>query len=451
MPFSPATLLASVERHLPAAASGSLCIGFSGGLDSTALLQALAIATRNHPRYRVRAVHIDHQLHPSSAQWQAHCAQIADVAGVAYLTRQVSVPVDSDCGPEGAARTVRYAAFRELLDDGEALITAHHADDQLETLLLALLRGAGVHGLAGMPACHAFGCGWHLRPLLDVTRPDIESWAKAAGLNWLTDPSNTNTGFSRNYLRHEVIPTLQRRWPAVAGTAARAAQHLGEASELLDAIASADLSVAAVGECLSVASLRGLDPPRRRNLLRHWLRGRGARLPSTRKLAALEHDMLVAQEDRLPCVDWDGFEVRRYRDLLYGGPALSRPEVGDVSRLWDWRNPLPLGDGLGLLRTEIVRGAGLALAKLPASLRIGFRHGGEELQLAGHAQHRDLKKLLQEADILPWWRSRIPLIRLEDALIAVADLWIAEGFAAQADEEGARIVWEARPQLEAQR
>jgi len=450
MPFSPATLLASLERHLPPGASGALCVGFSGGLDSSALLHALAIAVRDHSHYRVRAIHIDHQLHPSSAQWQADCEQAARAAGVACFTKQVSVPLDSGAGTEASARTVRYAAFREFLEDGEALLTAHHADDQLETLLLALVRGAGVHGLAGMPACHAFGRGWHLRPLLDVPRAEIESWARQVGLRWLDDPSNRDTGFSRNYLRHEVIPVLQKRWPAIVPTAARAAQHLGEAAELLDAMAAADLAAASVGQCLSVSALRALDPPRRRNLLRHWLRKCGARSPSTRKLAGLEYDMLAAQDDRLPVVTWDDFEVRRYRDLLYAGPA-SPAAPGERTFDWDWRSPLSLGEGLGLLRTEIVCGEALARAKLPASLHVGFRRGGEELQLPGHARHRDLKKLLQEADILPWWRQRIPLIRVREELIAVADLWIAHEFAARGDEEGVRIVWEGRPQIAATR
>lgn len=450
MPFSPATLLASLERHLPAGASGALCVGFSGGLDSSALLHALAIALRDHPRYHVRAIHIDHQLHPSSAQWQADCEQVARAVGVACFTRQVSVPLDSGAGTEASARTVRYAAFRELLQDGEALLTAHHADDQLETLLLALVRGAGVHGLAGMPACHAFGRGWHLRPLLDVPRAEIESWARQVGLRWLDDPSNRHTGFSRNYLRHEVIPLLRKRWPAITPTAARAAQHLGEAAELLDAIAAADLAAASVGQCLSVAALRVLDPPRRSNLLRHWLRKCGARSPSTRKLAGLEYDMLAAQNDRLPVVAWDDFEVRRYRELLYAGPA-SCAAPGERTLDWDWRSSLQLGEGLGLLRTEIVRGQGLARAKLPPSLYVGFRRGGEELQLPGHARHRDLKKLLQEADILPWWRQRIPLIHVREELVAVADLWIAHEFAAHSDEEGVRIFWEGHPQIAATR
>ncbi|HEY4366577.1 MAG TPA: tRNA lysidine(34) synthetase TilS [Steroidobacteraceae bacterium] len=447
MSFSPPILLAAVERHLPAAASGSLCVGFSGGLDSTALLQALAVATRDHAHLRVRAIHIDHQIHPSSGQWQMHCAQIADAAGVPYLTKRVSVPADCGTGPEAAARTVRYAALRELLDAGETLITAHHADDQLETMLLALLRGAGTHGLAGMPVCQAFGSGWHLRPLLEVTRVQIESWASDAGLQWITDPSNSNTGFSRNYLRHEVVPVLQRRWPAVATTAARAARHLGDANELLDAVAAADLAGASVGECLSVASLRALEPSRRSNMLRYWLRERGARLPSTRKLAALEHDMLAADANRLPYVAWDDFEVRRHRGLLYGGPALPQSLSTVEPWTWDWRAALPLGAGSGLLRTQNVRGAGLALAKLPPTVQVGFRRGGERLQLAGHSHRRDLKKLLQEADILPWWRDRIPLLSHQGALIAVADLWIAEGFAARGEEQGVRVVWEDRPSL----
>lgn len=447
--FSPPALLASIQRHLPPSASGKLCVAFSGGLDSTVLLHALAIAVRDEPRYQLRAIHIDHQLHEHSRQWQRHCAQFALSAGIAFVAGRVSVSRDCDAGIEAAARAVRYEALRNLLEPGETLLTAHHADDQLETVLLALLRSAGVNGLSAMPACQPLGQGWHLRPLLEFTRAELEAWGRAEQLAWITDPSNDDRHFNRNYLRHEVIPALQRRWPGVARSAVRSAGHLAEAGELLDAIAAADLVGAAAGDCLRVSVLASLDEPRRRNLLRHWLRARGARPPSTRKLLALEHDMLTAQEDRLPCVDWDGFEVRRYRGLLYAGPQLQLSAVSGVSQDWDWSAALELPEGLGSLRMQTDRGAGLATSKLPPHLQVSFRHGGEALRPAGQPHHRKLKKLLQDADVLPWWRHCLPLIHVGDELAAVGDLWIAEEFAAQANEAGMRVLWEGRPGMEA--
>lgn len=470
MSFLPSRLLSLIQRHLPASASGKLCVAFSGGLDSTVLLRALAIAVRDEPGYQLRAIHIDHQLHEHSSDWQRHCGQLAQSAGVALISERVSVALDSDEGIEASARAVRYEAFRTLLEPGETLLTAHHADDQLETVLLALLRSAGVNGLSAMPVCQRFGQGWHLRPLLEFTRAELEAWGCAEQLAWIADPSNDNRDFNRNYLRHEVIPALQRRWPGAALSAVRSAGHLAEAGGLLDAVAAADLADAAVGPCLRVAGLVSLEEARRRNLLRYWLRTRGARPPSTRKLLALEHDMLAAQEDRLPCVDWDGFEVRRYRGLLYGGPQLRLSAMLEISsdwtQGWDWSAALQLPGGLGVLHAQgqgvlhaqsqgvlharsSNEGAGLALSKLPTHLQVSFRQGGEALRPAGQAHHRKLKKLLQDAHILPWWRSHLPLIHVGDELAAVGDLWIAEEFAAHAGEAAMQVVWEGRPQVRA--
>lgn len=445
MSFSPAELVSHLERDLPASASGKLCIALSGGLDSTVLLHALAIGQR---RYSLRAIHIDHQLHPDSAKWRDHCAQVAQAAGVPFVSEQVAVSVSADAGVEAAARTARYAALKRRLGPRETLLTAQHADDQLETVLLALMRGAGVNGLSAMPVCQAFGGGWHLRPMLRFTRAQLEAWAREEKLAWLSDPSNDNQRFSRNYLRHEVIPSLRKRWPDAANSAQRSASHLGEAGDLLATLAVADLAGAAVGSCLRVDALAKLEPARRRNLLRYWLRTLGARAPSTQKLAALEHDMLLAQDDRSPWVTWDDFEVRRHRGLLYGHQQLISFDAGQAALDWDMRDSLLLPAGLGQLRTENTSGAGLARSRLPDTVRVSFRQGGESLQLAGHAHHRDLKKLLQETDILPWWRDRIPLLYAQRKLVAVGDLWIAEQFAARVDEPGMRVVWDGRPGME---
>ncbi len=452
MPFSPAALLARIQRHLPPAASGRLCVAFSGGLDSTVLLQALAAAIREQPSgtHTLHAIHIDHRLQPRSADWCRHCAEVAAAAGIDFVFRQVDVPLDASMGIEAAARTVRYRALRSLLDPGDALLTAHHADDQLETVLLALARGAGVGGLSAMPVCQISGAGWHLRPLLEFTRAELQAWASGQGLSWIADPSNVDSRFSRNYLRHEVIPALQQRWPGIARSAVRSAGHLAEAGALLDSLAAADHAGAAVGRCLRVAALVALDGPRRRNLLRYWLRSQGTRPPSTRKLLSLEHDMLAAQEDRLPCVAWDGFEVRRHRGLLYGGAQLPA-QPRDIAFEWDCSREFLLPHGLGLLRMQNVRGAGLSPTKLPPQLRVTFRHGGESLQTSGRDHHRKLKKLLQDADILPWWRDRLPLLYAADELVAVGDLWIAQEFAASGAEEGMQIAWLDRPPITAVR
>lgn len=439
---SPDDLVLLIADQLPKGASGELLVAFSGGLDSTVLLQALA----KKAAPRVRAVHINHGLHPHASDWQAHCAKVAAAVGIDFHARSVTVPLDRDEGVESAARYVRYEALRALLRPGETLLTAHHADDQLETVLLALMRGSGVDGLAAMPSCQRIGSGWHLRPLLDFTRAELFEWANAHDLRWLDDPSNDDSRFDRNLLRNEVIPRLRHRWPSAAHSVSRSAAHLAEAASLLDGVAAHDFAMAAVGPCLKVSALRSLDGPRRRNLLRYWLRACGARHPATRKLASLEHDMLNADADRLPCVHWDDVEVRRHRDLLYCLRVLPS-EPTDFE--WSWRSPTPLTGIPGILRAEIAHGPGLKRARISERLHVRRRRGGERIRLPGRDHHHELKKLLQEACVLPWWRDRLPLLYADDTLVAVADLWVAADFAASEAEDAVRIVWEGRPQIEA--
>jgi len=443
--FSPSALLACVESLVPRT-SAELCVAFSGGLDSTVLLHGLARALVDRSNYRMRAAHVDHQLQPDSGSWSERCGRVAQSLQIEFVPLVVSVSADPELSPEAAARDARYAALRQILKPNEVLLTAHHADDQLETMLLALMRGAGLRGLSGVPSVQIFGGGWLARPLLEFSRAELEEWARTEQLQWLEDPSNANTGFDRNFLRHRVLPALRERWPAVAQSATRSTAHLREAGRLLDVLAAADLGSIAIGSCLSMTQLAGLAPARRRNVLRHWIRQHGMRVPSTRKLATIERDLLIAREDRLPCVEWDDVEVRRHRGLLYC--MRQRPEFEPADPLpWNVSQVLELPAQLGRLRAQRDAAGGLAVARARGELQVHFRRGGEELQPAGDPHHRKLKKLLQDAGVLPWWRDRVPLIYSAEQLVAVGDLWIAEEFAARHGEDALRIVWEERPQL----
>lgn len=427
---------------------GAVCVAYSGGLDSTVLLHAMAQLVARNSSYRLRAAHIDHQLHADSGRWRAHCQEVAGALGVPLVQAVVDVSRDAESGLEAAAREARYGELRRLLEPGEVLLTAHHADDQLETLLLALMRGAGVRGLSAVPESQPFGPGSLVRPLLGFTRAELEMWAVEQRLRWISDPSNDNVDFDRNYLRHRVVPALRERWSAAALSAARSASHLGEALDVLDDVAVADVAAVSVGPCLSVDLLRTLDPARRRNVLRYWIRRSGARSPSTRKLAAIEHDMLAARADRVPCVDWDGREVRRHRGLLYCAPKVATEQLPEEIE-WETGLPVELPGELGRLSMIEAGSSGIAAAKLAQPLRIRFRIGGETFQPAGDAHHRKLKKLLQSAGVLPWWRDRLPLIYSAGRLVAVGDLWIAAEFAASGGEPALAISWERRPQLAA--
>lgn len=459
-----------------------LCLSYSGGLDSTVLLHAARRLCLEGAPWRLRAIHIDHGLQTSSAQWARHCADTASSLGVEFLQIRVQVAPEAPEGLEAAARRARYDALRVALRPQELLLTAHHADDQLETMLLALLRGAGLRGLSAMPVLQPFGGGWLLRPLLAFTRADLERWAKREHLQWIRDPSNEQISHDRNYLRHRIAPVLRERWPAGARSAARSAAHLAEAQAMLDELAAADLAAVSEGPCLNVEALRTYPAARRRQMLRYWLREAGVRAPSARKLAALEHDMLGAGSDRVPCVQLEGAQVRRYRGLLYClrslpaepghpvGAGGSVPAPRDTLE-WHIEQALELPEGLGRMRMQVLdptgirsedeRSAaasgqalgetgdppGIALSRLKSPLQVRFRQGGESLRPAGQAHRRKLKKLLQSAGVLPWWRERLPLVYSEGRLLAVGDLWIEQEFAARQGEPAARIVWEDRPAL----
>jgi len=444
--FDPQQLLARIEQILPAQNSGRWCVAFSGGLDSSVLLHALAVALPPDSRQRLRAIYVDHQLQPQSGAWHLHCEQVCRTLGLAYQQIVVTVRIEPGASVEAAARTARYAALREALVPEEVLLTAHHADDQLETVLLALLRGSGIKGLAAMPAIQRFGAGWHARPLLGQTRAVLEHWALAEGLAWITDPSNQALDFDRNFLRSRVIPRLRTRWPAAAHSASRTALHAAEADQLLQQVAQADARDALVESCLKVSALAALSGPRRRNLLRYWLRASGASMPSTRKLASMEHDMLAARRDRLPCTEWDRCAVRRHRDLLYCTAA--EPAVSCQPLLWEWSTPLSLGP-LGCLQAEVVESGGLATSRLPQHLSVCFRPDAERALFAARGQQGKLKKLLQKAQVLPWCRDQVPLVLLDGWLLAIGDWWLSEKFTAPAGEQGVRFVWREQPRIRA--
>lgn len=446
MPFSPERLAAEVDRHLAHIdrPPSGLCVALSGGLDSTVLLVALA-RLRDSARYGpLRAIHVNHGLHADAERWLADCRALCARFTVPFDQATVDAhPVGGE-SPEAAARRARYAALRERLDDAEALITAHHADDHLETVLLQWIRGGGLRAIAGMPPIARFGRGWHLRPLLAFTRADLETWARGSRLAWLEDPSNEDRRFDRNFLRHDVLPLLRRRWPATARTVARVASQAAEALEVADAVALSDAAGAADGETLSLQRLGVLPPPRRRAALRAWLRAQSLPVPSAATLATLEHDMFHAADDRIPRVNWPGAEVHRYRGHLYA--AIPLEGAAPVEGAWRPGEAFDLGP-VGRLEFVAATGVGLSRARLPAELRIRAGSPGESFRPAGSVHRRPLRKWLQERGILPWLRPYLPRVASGDALVAIGDLACEAAFAADPGEPSWRIVWHDRPTL----
>lgn len=436
MSFFPPSLLATL-RALPAPTG--YCVALSGGLDSTVLLHALA-ALREELALPISALHVDHALQADSARWAEHCAGLC--SGLSIPLRQVRVEVGccKDKGLEATARQARYRAFEEALAEGEMLLSAHHQDDQAETLLLQLLRGGGVHGMAGMPPLRRLGRGWLARPLLDVARAGLLAYAKAQGLRWIEDPSNRDTHLERNYLRHELIPQLARRRAGVGKVLARSAAHFAENAELLDELAATDLQACATDEGLLIPVMARLSLPRQRNLLRYFIRQQGLPLPDHRRLRSILDDLIPAASDAAPLVVWPGAELRRYRDTLYAMPPLPPLPETDWQQDWNGQGTLDLPDGLGRYGF-VPQPGGLLAASLPgAKLQIRLRRGGERLHLPGHGHHQSLKNLLQQAAVPPWRRERLPLLYIDGQLAQVADLWTDAAFAAGEGQDGFLLV-----------
>ena len=429
--------LAALEER--AARPARYVIAFSGGLDSTVLAHALV---QDDTRVPVVAVHIDHGLHEDSGAWGAHCAAFAESIGVEYRCREVTVQLESGKGPEASAREARYTALHGELQHGDWLLSAHHREDQAETLLLNLVRGSGPAGIAGIGAIRRFGPGWLARPLLDTDRASLLDYASTHQLEWIEDPSNTDRRFDRNFLRHEILPRLKSRWPDIAARLQRSASHAGEAATLLADLADIDLeNLGGRAERLPVDGLLALPRGRQKNLLRHALRLCGLSTPTALQLDRILQEVLPARADAQPLVTWPGASVRRYRNGLYLLPEILA-EAPTAARVTG--EQVALGAGLGRLHFDRGAPRGLATPLFERGLRLEVRKGGEEIKPLGQLHTRKLKILLQEEGVVPWMRDRLPLVYSDDDLVAIGDLWLAEDAVA---EPGVAIRWTDRPAL----
>ena len=408
-------------------------VAFSGGLDSTVLLHRLRDAG-----LPVRALHVNHHLQAVANRWVDHCKEFCARLGVPIYVLDVRIDPNDPEGPEAAARRARYESFATLMKPGDCLATAHHQDDQAETVLLRLLRGAGVAGLAAMRAQAPFAGGTLWRPLLRQSRAALKEYAERHALPWVEDPHNQDPRYARSFVRHEIFPRFTQKWPQAIELLSRTAEHCADAVELLDEQAAADLAGASrgkrAGEGLSVQRLLALPRPRRNNLLRYWAARSRQPAPPFDVLARLEREVLRARPDAAPLLAWGDAELRRFRDALYLMPRLPPPPTRDQSLEWDGRADLVLPPGCGVL-------AAVKPAQEELPLRIVFTRGGERLKPAGSRSPRTLRNLFQEEGIPPWIRERLPLVQLDGELAAVADRWETPALKKLRARHGARYEW----------
>lgn len=421
-------------------------IAFSGGIDSTVLLDAVVRGAGQHQTPMV-AVHINHGLHDDAPEWAAHCRNVAADLGVQFIGKSVEIDETSRLGIEAAAREARYDVFRALVEEGDWLLSAHHEDDQAETLLLNLMRGSGLAGIAGIGALRGFSRGMLARPLLGISGRSIAAYADEHKLRWIDDPSNLDIRFDRNFLRREIIPALEERWPGVAQQLRKSAELAGEASELLNDLAQLDLAAVTTGatpDKLDIDGLKTLSDGRQRSLLRYAARLCGLPPPPATRLHQITNELIPAREDAQPLVAWPGAEIRRYRGKLYllaEAPEEQSPVTTKLTADGTW---VDLGIWSGQMRLEAGVDGGINSAAVGTGLSLRFRQGGEDFCPVGRKGTHKLKKLLQEDGIVPWMRQRIPLLYSGDDLVAVGDLWIA---ADVTDTKGYGVSWRNRPPL----
>ncbi|HSD70588.1 MAG TPA: tRNA lysidine(34) synthetase TilS, partial [Woeseiaceae bacterium] len=375
-------------------------VAFSGGIDSTVLLHALATG-KTMPGTPLLAVHVDHGLHPDSGDWDARCRRVAGDLGVEYISRRIEVSHKSPGGPEAAAREARYAMLGSLMLEQDWLISAHHEQDQAETLLLNLLRGSGLTGISGISPIREFARGHLVRPMLGVPASAIRAYADQHRLGWIDDPSNSDTAFDRNYLRREVMPLLATRWPAAATRLRQSADLAAEASDLLAELADLDLKPSPSPDRLDIGVLACHSAARQRNALRRAVHRLGLPAPPATRLYQAVHELIPARPDAQPLVTWPGGEFRRYRDHLY--ILAPMPELGSSPA--DLLRPdraIELGVGQGSLVLMSSDDGGIKRSVAEEGLQIRYRVGGEEIGLRGQAHRHKLKNLLQDAGIVPW-------------------------------------------------
>ena len=426
-------------------------LAYSGGMDSHVLFHLLAGVHRqlSEPKPELLALHINHGLQLEAESWQQHCELEAKKLNTPFSSVRVDLSADGEAAGhehlgnlEERARNARYGVFESKLCEGDLLLLAHHLDDQLETFMQRLLRGSGVSGLTAMPRERSLGKAVLLRPLLGVSRADLKVYAQKNKLCWVEDSSNVDERFDRNYLRHSIMPLIESRWPAYRTTLNRAVSHIAEADGLLKELAIADLPQLKAGAypwggySISCEGLNSLAADHQCNALRFWMNSCAMPSPCAEHLVDIIAFASLAADSQ-PLLRLGDIEVRRYRDALVFMPCLA--EV-DLSKSY----AIAAGDTLnveGLGRLSLPRSNQGERVKVIGDLTLRFRQGGERCQPAARAHSQSLKKLLQEYQVPPWLRDRVPLLYSGDTLIAVADLWVCKAYSAPSNEPGYQLQW----------
>ena len=436
------TLDAITDILQPLAGAPRWYVAFSGGCDSTVLLHLLNEYCRVHPKISptLIAVHVNHQLQAPAASWQQHCREVCRSWGVSLEEPVVSV-IDEGEGPEASARRARYSAFSSLLQSGDILFMGHHQDDQTETFLLRLLRGAGLHGLAAMPASRELGHGRLERPLLRWPRHQLVDYARQHQLDWIEDPSNDDERLDRNYLRKQVLPLLAQRWPEYGQTINRAARHLDQAAQDLERSSEPlQAQFTIMGDPgFAVDSLTNRSASEACQAVRRWLRERQLPMPDESALVEFVRQLLAANGDTAPVLTTRAFSLRRYRDGVFLAPATAWT-IPDAQAI-TLHQPVEIA-GVGRIAVATEGDVGDENQINTSELVLDFRRGGERCRPGGQSHSVSLKQLLQERGVPPWWRDRIPLLKRQGQVVCIGGMWGCIDALKEPGEPGLKLQWD---------
>ncbi len=418
-----------------------ICLALSGGLDSMVLLHLMHAHLAE--RYKIRAIHVNHNLHENSDAWSIFCEEQCKKMDIDLLIKSIH-PESDGFGLESKARDERYRVIRDSLNLRETLLTAHHKDDQLETILFRIFRGTGIDGLRGVIPFQDDSINIIFRPLLDYSRADLERYASTNNIQWIEDGSNEDSSFDRNYIRNHIVPRIKDRWNKADNSAHRLSLIAAENIELLNEIASEDLSKEAQFNSISISNFDSHSIPRIKNMIRFLIEKNDMQMPSMYILNSGLSELMINDEKSAE-IKWGDHVIRRFNGRLY---FLNKYEVipfaapEDIS--WSINQPIDLDHPIGSLETGIADGNGVSLDKCSEHLQIKFRKGGEKISFSAQKKSKTLKDFFNERKILPWARDKIPLIYDDQHLICIGDFWINEDFLAKESERSFIIQWNTK-------
>tara|TARA_B110000263_G_scaffold228226_1_gene221127 strand:- start:141 stop:1484 length:1344 start_codon:yes stop_codon:yes gene_type:complete len=427
-----------IERQIKPLLPNKFCIAFSGGVDSTVLLHVMKNIIDE--KSQIRAIHINHNIVDNSKVWTKTCKSICKNFGIDIEIISLEV-THNGYGLEAAARDERYKKLKEKLYENEYLLTAHHEEDQMETVFLRMARGTGLDGLQGINEKYSFGEGIIFRPMLEVSKTSVMDYAKEHQLKWVEDSSNQDTHFDRNFLRKKIIPQFRERWPSIASSVSRLSQLSAQNIKILNQIAEEDIGPIANMNELPLAKLLDKSFERANNMLRYIILANGMSIPSMKTLQDGLKEMLDPETDK-SVIAWKDYCIRKYKNHLYFlSNSDLEPNKVDVRIPWEIGKTVNLGENIGTIEATFIHGDGLSIEKCKNKLTISYRQGGELIKPIGHRINKSLKNLFQENQILPWMRDKIPLIYYQDELVSVADLWFNQNYVASQNEAGFVVNW----------